>query len=229
MSSNELEDALKTTFLDYTLSRGEKQGLTRIIQKLAGDEHRISVARSYAFQLAREQLIGSQQQAVVDWLEDVMKVLAPMHDSGGSDDRAEAYFSPHDPCVNKITRLFQESRHQVDICVFTITDDRIRRAIEEAYQRRVRIRILSDDDKAGDLGSDIDFLERVGVSVRVDRSAFHMHHKFALFDQRTLMTGSYNWTRSAAENNQENFVVTTDGSLIRSFQNAFDQLWRNYA
>ncbi len=230
MSSHEIEDALKTTFLDYSLSRGEKQGLTRIVKQLAGDPHQLSVARSYAFKLAREQLGELKEtQAVVEWLEDVMKVLAPMLSTDRGDDRSEAFFSPNDACVNKIARLFEESREQVDVCVFTITDDRIRRAIEGAHQRRVRIRILSDDDKSGDLGSDIDYLKRLGISVRVDRSEFHMHHKFALFDQRRLVTGSYNWTRSAAENNQENFVVTGDASLLRSFQNAFDQMWSDFA
>ena len=167
--------------------------------------------------------------SVVDWLEEVMKVLAPMQTQDGGSDRSEAFFSPKDPCVNKLARMFGEASQQVDVCVFTITDDRIRRAIEEAHQRRVRIRILSDNDKSGDLGSDIDALERMGVSVRVDQSEFHMHHKFALFDKRRLVTGSYNWTRSAAENNEENFIVTADPVLLRSFQKEFDRLWKAFA
>ncbi|MCA9056002.1 MAG: endonuclease, partial [Planctomycetaceae bacterium] len=50
------------------------------------------------------------------------------------------------------------ARETVDVCVFTITDDRITRAILDAHRRRVRIRILSDDDKSGDLGSDVERL-----------------------------------------------------------------------
>ncbi len=228
MSSLEIEDALKTSFLDHKLTRGEKQGLSRIVSQHASDEQSLAVARSYAFKLAREHLTEADAVAVVDWLEDVMKVLAPMQTQTGGDDRSEAYFSPNDPCVNKIIRLFQEARKQVDVCVFTITDDRIRRAIEDAHQRRVRIRILSDNDKSADLGSDIDYLERQGVAVRVDRSEFHMHHKFALFDNRRLVTGSYNWTRSAAENNEENFVVTGDPSLLRAFRTEFDRMWKEF-
>ncbi len=38
----------------------------------------------------------------------------------------------------------------------------------------------------------------------------HMHHKFALFDGGRLLTGSYNWTRGAAETNYENVIDTTD-------------------
>ena len=40
------------------------------------------------------------------------------------------------------------------------------------------------------------------------------------FDDRTVLTGSYNWTRSAADYNKENFLVTPDDSLIQSFSSA---------
>ena len=228
MSAEQIEEAIKTTFLDHRLTRGERKGLSQVIEQCTGDEQAIAVARSYAFDLAREQISGPEGAAAIDWLEDVMKVLAPMHVGQHGEDHPEAFFSPVDPCVNKIVRLFTHARKQVDICVYTITDDRIRRAIEDAYQRRVKIRVVSDDDKADDPGSDIASLRSLGIPVRVDQTDFQMHHKFALFDERQLLTGSYNWTRSAAEHNQENFLVTTDHSLVASYRKAFDRMWRDY-
>jgi cardiolipin hydrolase len=56
-----------------------------------------------------------------------------------------------------------------------------------------------------------------------------MHHKFALFDQRVLLTGSYNWTRAAARDNQENIVITGDPVLVDAFTNTFEDLWRRFA
>ena len=55
-----------------------------------------------------------------------------------------------------------------------------------------------------------------------------MHHKFALFDTQTLVTGSYNWTRSAAKNNEENFVVLADPGLTASYSKEFEQLWEKF-
>ena len=117
----------------------------------------------------------------------------------------------------------------MDICVFTITDNRIADAIEKAHRRRVQIRVISDDDKAMDAGSDIDRLGRSGVPVRVDRSEHHMHHKFAIFDKTRLLTGSYNWTRSASLYNDENFLITGDAELLKAFTRMFDKLWRNFS
>jgi phosphatidylserine/phosphatidylglycerophosphate/cardiolipin synthase-like enzyme len=53
-----------------------------------------------------------------------------------------------------------------------------------------------------------------------------MHHKFALFDQRLLLTGSYNWTRAAAAENEENLIVSDEPKLIAAFTAEFEKLWR---
>ena len=85
-----------------------------------------------------------------------------------------------------------------------------------------------DDEKAEDLGSDIYHLKEMGVPVRTDKDPDHMHHKYALFDRRRLLTGSYNWTRSAALRNEENFIVTNEVKLVDRFGVHFDRLWGKY-
>ena len=51
-----------------------------------------------------------------------------------------------------------------------------------------------------------------------------MHHKFAIFDETTLWTGSFNWTVSANTNNCENVIITDDREACRSYQAQFNQL-----
>ena len=85
--------------------------------------------------------------------------------------------------------------------------------------------MITDNDKALDLGSDIAEIRRAGVPIRTDRDANHMHHKFAVFDRSTLMTGSYNWTRGAAEPNCENIITTGDRRLVAAFLAEFERLW----
>ena len=54
-----------------------------------------------------------------------------------------------------------------------------------------------------------------------------MHHKFAVFDNSSLVTGSYNWTRSAAEYNEENIVVLYNSALITRFVKESERLWKS--
>ena len=93
---------------------------------------------------------------------------------------------------------------------------------------RPRVRVLSDNEKSEDLGSDIPRLMQAGIPVVIDRTPKHMHHKFAVFDRRVLLTGSYNWTRSADRDNRENFVVSDDPVLLRRFRAQFEQLWAEF-
>ncbi len=138
---------------------------------------------------------------------------------------AEAFFSPGLACLQQIVHRFTAARTAVDVCVFTITDDRITRAILDAHRRKVVLRVITDNDKAFDLGSDIARLQEIGIAVKIDQTPAHMHHKFAIFDGARLVNGSYNWTRSASEVNAENLIDTGDPVLVAAFAAEFQRLW----
>ena len=233
MSEKITQDALTTTFHDYRLTRGERKGISRLLQEHANQPSHRDFIRSTAFRLASEELdqaASTDRKRILEWLEEITKLLVNLErNPSDSKQASEAFFSPIDDCVHRIGQLFATAKKSADICVFTITDDRIRKEIIAAHKRGLIIRILSDDDKSGDLGSDVDFLSRKGIDVRFDRSSYHMHHKFAIFDQNILLTGSYNWTRSAAEHNEENFLITRETKLRKAYQREFDRLWDLYA
>lgn len=139
--------------------------------------------------------------------------------------RARALFAPRDEIWRHIVEALDATETRAELAVFTITDNRITRAILEAQERGVQLRIVSDNDKANDRGSDVERLARGGIPVRLDRTDVHMHHKFAVFDERLLVTGSYNWTRSAANENAENVVFTDDPKLVEAFLGEFRRCW----
>ncbi|MBI2946243.1 MAG: endonuclease [Verrucomicrobia bacterium] len=224
MTPHELEALLAETLDDCRLSSGEKRALAQVIADAKLDNHRRNVARNRAFALAREALADISAREVLQWLEDVNKLLLPRADREERS-ASEACFTPGPDCARRIIGLLSNARHAADLCVFTIADNVIADAILAAHRRGVRVRIISDDQKARDAGSDIDRFRRSGTEVRLDQSPDHMHHKFALFDKATLVTGSFNWTRSASDYNQENIIVTGDERLVKAFGVEFERLW----
>ncbi|WAL59064.1 phospholipase D-like domain-containing protein [Thermocoleostomius sinensis] len=221
-----LKQRLAKTLEDAVLSNDEKRALEFVFANLElTDAQRLHI-RQLAFDLASEALTKARPQAVLQWFNAVTLLLTP---SVSSSLIAEAWFSPHNNCAERIVRLLDAAQREVDICIFTVTDNRLSEAILETHQRGVSIRIISDNDKAFDRGSDIMFLHTNGISVRVDRSEFHMHHKFAVFDRQILLTGSYNWTVGAARDNQENFLITSDPRLVQAYQGEFERLWQKLA
>lgn len=224
MTPEQIDAVLKDTLADRQLSRAEKRAIKDVVNDLGGDARIHAMFRQRAFEVARANMLGRDALAVVDWLEDVVKALVP-DEAPRTAGRAEAWFSPDDDCPERIIALLGTTLRSADICVFTITDDRLARAVHDAHRRGVAVRVLSDDEKSMDTGSDADRLASRGIAVRYDKSPHHMHHKYAILDGSILLTGSYNWTRSAAEFNDENFLVTDEPRLVEAYARQFATLW----
>ena len=229
MTPTEIDDILRQTLDDLRLSRSEKRALGQVLADAGLNDAGAALVSSRAFELARRHVGGADGPDVLDWLEEVVKVVraAAAPPPGGR--LAEALFTPAADCAGRIVELFGRSRRTADVCVFTITHDRIADAILSAHRRGVAVRVITDDEKVFDLGSDVDRFVSAGMAVRTDRSEAHMHHKFAVFDRRVVLTGSYNWTRTAASGNQENIVLSDDPRLVGAFGEAFERLWREFA
>jgi mitochondrial cardiolipin hydrolase len=227
MQDHEVRETLRASLQDGQLDRAERDSFRHWLEASTPDDQRRGVYQSMAFDLVREALERNtvNLHSALNWLERIIKLLTPFAPGAAAGSIADACFSPQHDCAGRIVRLFESSRRSVDVCVFTITDDRIAEAILRAHRRGIPLRIITDNDKLFDPGSDVQRLERAGIPLRIDITEFHMHHKFAIFDGGLLLNGSYNWTRSAALNNEENFIVTSDAKLVEPFRALFNRLW----
>lgn len=217
-----IAEELGKSLHDGAFSRSERKAFSALLSERGFRPDELTWLRRRAFAMARA--VSEGGRAPLDWLEAVTDAIADAG-AGPRTSASEAFFSPGEDCRRAIADQFGRARVSVDICVFTITDDHLSAAIMEAHGRGVHIRVVSDDEKSGDTGSDIPTLRRLGVGVAIDTSPSHMHHKFAIFDRKRLVSGSYNWTRSAFIENQENIILTEDPGLLTQFQDTFDALW----
>jgi phosphatidylserine/phosphatidylglycerophosphate/cardiolipin synthase-like enzyme len=231
VDQHRIECVLTESLRDEKFSKDEKHSLHVLLASLQKQEEMLSFARNKAFDLFRAHHIQHPDNFVygANWLERVVKTIDSVRCELVTQ-RPAACFSPGKSCANQIINSIGSARDTIDVCVFTISDDRISEALLKAHQSRVNVRIVSDNDKSNDKGSDIHYLAKQGVPVKLDRSSYHMHHKFALFDaridRRALINGSFNWTRSASTGNEENITVLYDRQLIDTFSTTFESLWK---
>jgi mitochondrial cardiolipin hydrolase len=213
---------LNTSFEDGYLSKAERKAIQAIIEDKSPSERELAWLRSQIFDIAKNKTRGAENIQVLDWLESANKLILPKLKS---ETYSKAYFSPGTACVTAIVEQIGLARSGIDICVFTISDDRIADKLIFKHKMGIKIRILTDNDKCNDMGSDIQTLANTGLQIKVDNSPNHMHNKFAIFDGNTILTGSYNWTRSAALYNQENVIVSNDKELVKNYTLEFNKLW----
>lgn len=217
---DEIIEHLRQSLADQVFSKGERKTLKAMLdgKNLRADQLNSLKAKIYA--LANEKVTDANYRFILEWIKDVNNAL-----ESGAMDLSDAFFSPGDACRDAIIHQISSARQHLRICVFTISDDRISQAILTSHKRGLDIQIITDNDKSFDMGSDVASFSDAGIAVKIDGTSNHMHHKFMVVDGHTLITGSYNWTQSAARYNHENILLTRGDKVVGSFLNEFKQLW----
>jgi phosphatidylserine/phosphatidylglycerophosphate/cardiolipin synthase-like enzyme len=52
-----------------------------------------------------------------------------------------------------------------------------------------------------------------------------MHDKVMIVDEKVVLTGSYNWSAHAENENNENLVVIISENLASIYENEFQKIW----
>jgi phosphatidylserine/phosphatidylglycerophosphate/cardiolipin synthase-like enzyme len=223
-SLDALPRLLEATLVDGRLSSEERRELTQALAAVPWRTDQLQGLRNQAFGFLRARL-DEPSAALLGWLDGVVRAIDQARPSPPTRP-TQSFFSPGPDCKTAILKLLSEARATLDVCVFTISDDDITRQILEAHRRAVVVRLITDNDKRNDAGSDVDQLARAGITVRIDQSPAHMHHKFAIADGTVLLNGSFNWTRSATQLNSENVTVSVEEAAVRAFRAEFERLWQ---
>ncbi|KAF9306526.1 hypothetical protein BGZ74_005291 [Mortierella antarctica] len=152
------------------------------------------------------------------------------NNSNGSNIFINPIFFPSEQSFQQLVKTLDGAQKSLDICVYTITDDQLAKAIIRAHERGVKVRIISDSEKAGDQGSDVNRLANDHhIPSRCDNSTAFMHHKFAVVDDALVINGSYNWTKGARFDNKENLTLTNSPKAVQGFKGEFERLWNEFA
>ena len=141
------------------------------------------------------------------------------------DGRVAAYFSPDDGVARRLIDLMGEARSSLEVMAFAFTSEAIADAIVDRAEAGVRVRMVLDEDQAANLGSQYQRLVEAGLDVRLDGNPNKMHHKVILVDGEVVVTGSYNFSRSAEEFNDENLVIVRDADVAAAYQEEFERVY----
>ena len=142
--------------------------------------------------------------------------------------KIELYFSLYDDPESIIIKNIDNAKEFINIAMYTFTDREIAQAILRAKDRGVDIKIYLDRSQVNAKYSKSRYFINNGIEgIRISSNNYIMHNKFAVIDNEIVITGSYNWTASAGERNDENLLVIDDKNIIKKYQNQFNNLWNN--
>jgi len=141
--------------------------------------------------------------------------------------KTEVYFSLSDNPQIAIIKSINGSQAFINIAMYVFTDKEIALPLINAQKRGVKVRVYLDKSQIESSYSVSRLLVQKGIKTKISTNNYIMHNKFAIIDNRLLLTGSYNWTFSANNRNDENLLVIDDPEVIEIYQNQFVNLWAN--
>jgi phosphatidylserine/phosphatidylglycerophosphate/cardiolipin synthase-like enzyme len=124
-----------------------------------------------------------------------------------------------------LTQILDEAESSVFIAIFSFTDDDLGAAVVRAYQRDVEVRVILEGRNADSMGSEAKKLYKADIPIKIDTASGSFHHKFAVVDGEIVITGSYNWSARADEDNFENVVVIKCSEIASAYTSEFEKLW----
>lgn len=141
--------------------------------------------------------------------------------------QVEVYFSPDDDVEDRIDEILRRAAKSIDFMVYTLTSDVLSETILARARAGVEVRGVVEWDQASNPGSDYERLRQAGLDVRLDSNPHNMHHKVIIIDDSIVITGSYNFSRSAEEHNDENVLILYDVKVSEDYLLEFKQIFEN--
>lgn len=124
-----------------------------------------------------------------------------------------------------LIKHLSESKERILIAVAWFTNPKISKALIEL--KNVDIEIILDDNEINRKSKAVKELKDKFIKVLLiqdlQKNYYIMHNKFCVIDNKTVLTGSYNWTKNA-NTNDENLIVISDKDSAASYNMEFSKI-----
>ena len=134
----------------------------------------------------------------------------------------ENYFSPEDQVQPKILRELNAAEKNIHILAFSFTSDSIESLLKRKIAEGISVKALFHGSGAKTEYSAYEGLKAAGGDCRISfNTRGVMHHKVIIIDSKVVITGSYNFSRNANENNDENILIIRSPHIARIYEEEF--------
>ena len=147
----------------------------------------------------------------------------PVLEVGGNP--VEVYFSPEDGTLERVLDLVRDAGHSVRFMAYSFTDDDLAQALIDVHNAGVAVAGVLDQAQAlSNTGGEYQNLLRAGIDVRLDGNPGSMHHKVLIIDGEVVVTGSYNFSKSARTRNDENTLILQNPEIAARYLEEFERV-----
>ena len=151
------------------------------------------------------------------WIVSGWLVAAGCGPQGSVPQGVQVYFSPHGGATEAVVHALEGATNSVLVQAYSFTSAPIARALVDAERRHVNVQVILDKSQRTEKYSEADFLSHEGIPTLIDAEHAIAHNKIMIIDGYLVLTGSFNFTRAAEDNNAENLLVLNDPVLAKRY------------
>ena len=129
----------------------------------------------------------------------------------------EVYFSPRDGATEAIVREIGQARSEIRVQAFSFTSAPIAEALLKAHTRGIKVEVILDKSQRTQKYSSSTFLANARIPTYIDAEHAIAHNKIIIIDRSVVITGSFNFTKAAEENNAENLLVIRSKEVAKPY------------
>jgi phosphatidylserine/phosphatidylglycerophosphate/cardiolipin synthase-like enzyme len=120
-------------------------------------------------------------------------------------------------CTQEVVDALTGARKSVLVQAYAFTSAPIAKALVDAHRRGVAVKVILDRSNRTAHYSAATFLDHAGIPVWIDAQHAIAHNKIMIIDGNTILTGSFNFTKAAEQQNAENLVTIHDAALAEQY------------
>ena len=137
------------------------------------------------------------------------------------------YFSPDDGIALQLNELLNLADKSIHFLAFSFTTDEFGETIRQKAQNGLTVAgVMEEEQVKSNVGTEYDLFQQAGLDVLIDGNEGQMHHKVIIIDEQIVITGSYNFSRSAETRNDENLVVIDNEQIAGYFMQEFQRVYQ---
>jgi phosphatidylserine/phosphatidylglycerophosphate/cardiolipin synthase-like enzyme len=134
----------------------------------------------------------------------------------------KVYFSPKGGCTDAIVNEIDAATSTIRVQAYSYTAEEIVNALIRAHQRGVDVEVIVDKSQKNGQGSRVSITADAGIPIYIDSKHAIAHNKIMIIDNRTIITGSFNFTKGAEEKNAENLlIIKSNPELVNEYLNNY--------
>lgn len=138
----------------------------------------------------------------------------------------QVLFSPDDGVLNALASLLTGAERSIHFLAFSFTSNELGEIVRlKAADGLTVAGIMDEEQIASNQGTEFDPFRQAELDVLIDGIDGQMHHKVFIVDASIVVMGSYNFSRSAEERNDENVLIIRDADIAGQFMQEFERVW----